>query len=57
MTDPADDHLASEVEVDLAFEEAPRLSPAARRFMAGDMPDDEAVRLGFRRPPPDDDDG
>ncbi|HET6950021.1 MAG TPA: hypothetical protein VFI47_06590 [Acidimicrobiales bacterium] len=31
-----------------------RLSPAARRFMAGDMSDDEALRLGFRRPPPDD---
>lgn len=34
--------------------ESPRLSPAARRFMAGEMEDDEARRLGFVRDPGDD---
>lgn len=46
--DDAGDELAELV--DDAAEEFARLSPAARRFMAGTMADDEAVRLGFRRP-------
>jgi hypothetical protein len=49
MTTPEgpDDELALEVEVDLAAEEFARLSPAARRFAAGEMDDDEARRLGY----------
>ncbi|MBM7787782.1 hypothetical protein [Tenggerimyces flavus] len=30
-----------------AFEDGARLSPAARRFMAGEMDADEARQLGF----------
>jgi len=48
MSDPGDLEEAAEA-VDGAAEEFARLSPAARRFMAGEMDEAEAVRLGFRR--------
>ena len=41
--------------VEEVFDGAARLSPAARRFMAGEMDDEEAVRLGFKRPDADGD--
>jgi hypothetical protein len=48
------DEIAAEVDVDEAAEGFARLSPAARRFMSGDMSDDEARRLGFVRDHPGD---
>lgn len=43
------EHLELSLGVVEAFEEGPRYSPGARRFMAGEMSDDEARQRGYLR--------
>lgn len=51
MSDDNNDDLAGAVNE--AFDTGPRYSPAARRFMSGDMPNCEAAKLGFATRDPD----
>lgn len=55
MTDFDDDDVLVGPQVREAFEEGPRYSPAARRFMSGEMSRAEAVARGYLRDRPDDD--
>lgn len=51
VTDWDDMQAAGVVDaVEAVFDEAPRLSPAARRFMAGDMTEAEAIARGYTQP-------
>lgn len=43
------EHADLAADIRATFEEAPRLSPAARRFMAGEMDEWEARQLGYIR--------
>lgn len=50
MSDWDDMQAAGVVDaVEAVFDEAPRLSPAARWFMSGEMPHDVAVMYGYAR--------
>lgn len=48
-------HLELSLDVIAAFDDGPRYSPAARRFMAGEMDHDEARELGYLPPDAGDD--